>query len=180
MKQAMQVLTSQNTDDWYTPPEYIILVHRMFNGAIDLDPASCAAANQIVNAKLYYDEAFDGLARPWYGNVFLNPPYGKSNGKSSQEAWTNKMIVEYHLGHVSQGIALINSANGYRWYEDLWVNYPVCCVRERIRFINATSGVQGGPAKKAQTFVYFGPYVDKFADVFDPIGRVLLPERGDS
>lgn len=180
MKQAMQVLTSQNTDDWYTPPEYIVLVRKVFNSMIDLDPASCAAANKIVNAKLYYDQAFDGLSRPWYGNVFCNPPYGSAKpGMSNQSLWANKMVAEYYSGRMTQGILLINSAHGYKWYEDLWVNWAVCCVRERMRFINA-SGVQSGQAKKAQTFVYFGPWVDKFADVFDSIGRVLLPEEGDS
>jgi hypothetical protein len=46
-------------------------------GGIDLDPASCATANETVRARTFYSRKDDGLKRPWFGRVWLNPPYGK-------------------------------------------------------------------------------------------------------
>ena len=53
MNQAMQVLTSRATDEWYTPA-WIINAARRVLGTIDLDPASSAIANQTVQATNYY------------------------------------------------------------------------------------------------------------------------------
>ena len=46
-------------------------------GGIDLDPASCAEANKIVQAKQFYSQRDDGLKQPWFGRIWLNPPYGR-------------------------------------------------------------------------------------------------------
>ena len=40
----------------------------------DLDPASSSFANELHNdllADVFYDESFDGLSRPWFGDVWL-------------------------------------------------------------------------------------------------------------
>ena len=70
--------------DWYTPPP-IIEAARQCLGGIELDPASCAAANRIVRAERYY--AIDGLARDWTARtLWLNPPYG------AVLPWVEKLI----------------------------------------------------------------------------------------
>lgn len=43
---------SSESEDWYTHPEIIALVHELF-GSIDLDPISCHEANKAVQAKGY-------------------------------------------------------------------------------------------------------------------------------
>jgi hypothetical protein len=64
------------TAEWYTPARYMVLVREVL-GDIDLDPASTAEANQVVRAKVFYDQASNGLARDWRAKtLFLNPPYG--------------------------------------------------------------------------------------------------------
>ena len=62
-------------NEFYTPP-HIIEVARACMGGIDLDPASCAMANETVRATAFYGVKDDGLKRPWFGRVWLNPPYG--------------------------------------------------------------------------------------------------------
>ena len=54
------------SDGWYTPPRYIVLARAVL-GDIDLDPASCSAAQAVVQAGSYYTEYEDGLIQPWFG-----------------------------------------------------------------------------------------------------------------
>jgi hypothetical protein len=57
-------------DEWLTPPEIISAL-----GSFDLDP--CAPINRPwPMAKNHFTIEDDGLQKPWYGRVWLNPPYG--------------------------------------------------------------------------------------------------------
>jgi hypothetical protein len=167
MSQPMRVLVSRNTEEWYTPRDVVERVRAVL-GSIMLDPASDPIPQAWIKAGHYFTVADNGLSKQWFGRVFLNPPYNGSSGR-----WAAKLIDEYRAGRVEQAIMLINSAHGYKWYEDLWTSFPVCCLRDRLRFIKP-SGEIGGQAKKAQTLVYFGQDVGRFASGFEDIGRILL------
>lgn len=63
------------TDSWITPPEILKAL-----GEFDLDP--CAAFLQPWPcAKISLGKAADGLAGPWSGRCFVNPPYGPETVK---------------------------------------------------------------------------------------------------
>ncbi len=76
---------SSASNEHFTPP-LIVGAGRGTMGGIDLDPASCALANEVVQARGYHD--MQALALPWRGpgatvmdpygpaRVFLNPPGG--------------------------------------------------------------------------------------------------------
>ena len=64
-------------NEFYTP-SHIIEIARACMGGIDLDPASCAIANETVKASRFYDIRQNGLKRPWFGRIWLNPPFGRS------------------------------------------------------------------------------------------------------
>jgi len=177
MKQAMQLLTSSETAEWYTPAVYIEAVREVL-GSIDLDPASCAAANEWIQAKVFYTEADDGLSKPWEGRTFLNPPYGKTGTKSNQEIWSSKLAGFYEIGQVPSAILLTKSVPGYKWWNNLFESrfFPVCFCRERIRFLKLDENgnvVVEGQAKAGSNFWYFGEDVDKFEMVFSMFGRVV-------
>ncbi len=70
---------SSDTAEHLTPHAVVGMVVRAI-GRVDLDPASCALANDYVEADAYYDRVSDGLKHPWSGTVFLNPPGGLCDG----------------------------------------------------------------------------------------------------
>lgn len=184
MQQEMQVLTSYASVEWFTPPRYIDLVRYVFEDrGIELDPASHCVAQQWIQADRFWTKEDDlvekTLTRRWDAQtVFLNPPYGKENGKSQQSEWSRVLRAKYEAGDVYEAILLINSTHGYKWYEDLWIRFPVCFVRDRIRFIKEDGSV-GGQAKRGQTFLLMHGETrtfHRFVDAFSEIGRVILPK----
>lgn len=58
--------------EWLTPPAIVRAL-----GPFDLDPCS-PAVRPWPTATVHYSEDEDGLSRPWFGRVWLNPPYGKA------------------------------------------------------------------------------------------------------
>jgi hypothetical protein len=78
------------TDEWLTPPEIIKAL-----GEFDLDPCS-PITRPWPTAKLHYTVENNGLALPWKGRVWLNPPYGQEGAK-----WLRKLVLH------GNGIALI-------------------------------------------------------------------------
>ncbi len=63
-------------DEIYTKPA-ILKVARKLMGCIDLDVASSATANRMVQAARYFTEFEDGLQQRWEGNVWCNPPFSQ-------------------------------------------------------------------------------------------------------
>lgn len=138
---------------------------------IELDPASCEVANQVVGASRYYDLHTDGLTQSWEAKtVFLNPPYCKSGAVSNQELWTRKLLAEYTMGHVQAAILLVNAATETNWFQRLY-GYPICFVKGRIQFSNPQKSKNSSTIGSA--FVYFGEYPEQFVRVFGTIGTIV-------
>lgn len=88
------------TVNWITPREVLDPL-----GPFDLDPCAsdpqpwpCAARS--------YALPTDGLAMPWEGRVFLNPPYGRN-----MLPWIQKMADH------NNGVALLFSRTDTRWFK---------------------------------------------------------------
>ena len=167
----------QQSCEWYTPEPYLHAAREVMGG-IDLDPASCAAANTVVQASIFYDRATDGLAQIWQAKrVWLNPPYCKVGAMSNQERWSRKLIAEYEAGHVGQAILLVNAATETRWFQQLY-DYPICFVKGRIQFWSLQERKSGPTVGSA--LVYFGANIERFITVFSRFGvvvRSVLPSR---
>lgn len=168
-----EALTSSESVEWYTPPEYTAAAREVM-GAIDLDPASCAEANEWIGAARFLTEADDGLSRQWSGRVWLNPPYGRDDShRSNQEKWSAKLIQEHASGRVKQAHLLVNSATGNRWFQPLWA-YPICFVDHRIKF-RVPDGAKRDQPLHSNVIVYMGLYREKFARAFAGLGRIVVP-----
>lgn len=70
---------SSETNEHYTP-SVVVEAARLAMGGIDLDPASCEAANRTVQAREWFTAKDNGFMRDWHGRVFLNPPGGSCDG----------------------------------------------------------------------------------------------------
>jgi hypothetical protein len=94
---------SRTSDDYYTPAW---VFERM---GIEFDLDVCAPPGGIpwIPARRYFTQEDDGLARPWEGRVWMNPPF------SNSAPWVRRFIAHGH------GVCLVPHAKS-RWHIDLW------------------------------------------------------------
>jgi hypothetical protein len=173
---ATAALRSSKSDQWGTPLEYVGAVRRVL-GVIDLDPASSDSANLTIKATRIFREHQDGLSQVWTAEdgssvkVFLNPPFGKSEGDSNQDRWSAKLIEEFHAGRVKEAILLVNAHTGNSWFERLWA-FTLCFPRRRIKFVPLAGQDESG-ATHGNVFVYLGPNPRGFAREFAEFGAIV-------
>ena len=169
---AVSHATDYESDEWYTPPEYIQAVRGALGG-IDLDPASNPIAQRTVQATRYFAKDHDGLAQEWRGRVFLNPPYSNPLGTD----FVVKLCEEYEAGRVTEAILLQNAGTGTIWFHRVGQSCSAMCfTRKRIGFLRS-DGTRHDGNRYAQVFCYFGPDPMHFADVFQGHGLIVQPER---
>ncbi len=164
--------------EYYTPIE-ITEAARLVMGCIDLDPASCAAANHYVRATNYFTQADDGLTQAWRANtLWMNHPYGDA----SSPKWIGKLVAEYTSGNIKQACAIMFASTSERFFRPL-LNYPICFIAPRVNFLNAAGMVVKGSTKGA-CVCYLGKDVDRFVRYFHGqimnsryYGRVMVPYR---
>jgi len=172
-----QALLSSESTEWYTPPHVIAAVRQVL-GRIELDPASCDAAQITVQATRFFTLEDDGLTQHWFGAVFLNPPYGKTRGKSNQAIWTEYLIDQYERGTTTEAIALVNAVPGEKWFQALW-DYPICFTR-RMKFVPPPGSARKNSPTHGSALVYFGRHPDRFQAVFEQLGTVVERRRSTS
>jgi len=110
---------SSDSKEWETPPEFFGYLNSVL-GPFDLDPA---ATNENALCDMFYglDVGEDGLKLPWFGKVFINPPYGR--GKLT-EKWVRKIFREVARNkEVDFVVALLPSRTETIWFH--WVMN--CC-----------------------------------------------------
>ena len=114
------------SDDYWTPP----WVFERLGLRFDLDVAAPPGGIPWVPANRYYTQADDGLAAPWTGRVWMNPPY------SHPTPWVHRFLEH------ANGVALLPTSTG-AWFRELW-NADVGFVPlDSIRF-HTTAGVMKG------------------------------------
>lgn len=146
--------------DWHTPAE-IVEAAREVLGALDLNPASCERANETVRAARFYSPKQDGLKRPWFGRLWMNPPYGRFIA-----LWVARLVHEYEKGNVTEAVALLPARVDTAWFARLDA-YPRCHIRGRLKFNNVENG-----APFPSAVFYFGPDPEHFRAVFGRFGKV--------
>lgn len=93
---------------WLTPRW---ILHTL--GVFDLDPCAAPDPASWPTARVHYALPQDGLAEPFFGRVWLNPPYGKE-----ARVWLAKM-AEHGIG-----TALLFGRTDTRWFADNVLKHP--------------------------------------------------------
>jgi hypothetical protein len=162
------VANNSGENEWYTPPKYTEAARHVMGG-IDLDPASNSVANGFVKADSFYTKEDDGLMKPWYGRVWLNPPYAQPLIAQFAEA----VVEKYAKGEFEQAIVLVNNATDTKWLQSMMrVCSAICFSEGRIRFMNPKGDPVGAPLQ-GQVFLYFGGNVESFLDEFASFGVAM-------
>jgi hypothetical protein len=114
-----QVNSPETNVEWLTPPEMIAAL-----GDFDLDPCT-PEIMPWPTARRRYTRRDDGLSQPWFGRVFLNPPYGPHAAK-----WLARMREH------GNGIALVPARTETRmFFDSVWGHAAgVCFVKGRPHF----------------------------------------------
>jgi phage N-6-adenine-methyltransferase len=155
---------SDDSYEWYTPAEYIEAARRVMGG-IDLDPATCKEANEVVKAEYIYTQDDDGLSCEWFGRVWLNPPYNMPN----IENFTAQAHDLYRSKYIEQAVVLVNNATDAAWFHALMENYPVCFTRGRVKYW----GPNASQARQGQAIFYLGDNIQVFKKEFSKFGLVM-------
>jgi phage N-6-adenine-methyltransferase len=164
---AKYLHTSQKRHEWYTPGEYIEAARDVMGG-IDLDPASCEAAQGTVQADRFFSKEQDGLAQPWHGRVWLNPPFEAA----VIAPFVAKLIADFEAGAVEQAVILTDAATDTRWFHDLANTARIVCfTKGRITFTSPLTDSQA--PQRGQAFTYLGDRPDAFAARFKDFGLVV-------
>ena len=81
----------ENVSELYTLDSTIGLIRSYFGGTIELDPASCDAANKVAKARRYFTKETNGLEQEWNANsIYVNPPF------CELDKWSKK--IKYEAG----------------------------------------------------------------------------------
>jgi ParB family chromosome partitioning protein len=167
MKRA-HAMYNTGDNEWYTPSNLIDCA-RSFLGAIDLDPASSALANETVRAMTWYGVEQDGLAQRWHGRVWMNPPYARG----LIERFVERLMESHLAGDVPEALILVNNATDTRWFHHLQSapDRHTLALSYRVKFLSPEG--RDPNAMQGQVVVYLGSRRAEFALAFSAHGVVL-------
>ena len=184
--------------DFVSPLELISTTTVLFDGEIDLDPASSAYANHIVQSNKFYDWKDNGLVQPWRAkNVYLYPPrdillkheqprsnklFQKNLGfkKSSQRVWLELAYEKWIRKEFDEAVIFLTSTEvALLVTQRLGFDFPLCVLKERPKLFEDDENLKPLKQSKVFGFVYYLPSVqnyqdklEKFVNLYSNLGRV--------
>lgn len=189
-QQRIKSLTQDSGNKMWFTPWPIIEAARELMGSIDLDPASCLDANYRRNvpfdawnyheqgegcyrvAPVFFDEATDGLTESWFGNVFMNYPFGQRENK----LWPAKLLAEYHANRVRQACMICFASTSEQWFAPL-LNFPQFYFTGRTAYTNLYGQPQEG-ALKGSVLTFLPPRGIRYGQAVDMLAGAFLEFEG--
>lgn len=134
-------------EEWLTPKEITDVL-----GPFDLDPCS-PISRPWATAAHHYTIKDDGIKTPWFGRVWLNPPYGNET-----EKWMSLMASH------NNGIALIFArTETATWFNSVWPSAAALLfIKGRIAFCHVDGRRAGTSAGAPSCLIAYGqPNADR-------------------
>ena len=114
-------------DEWYTPRWIFDSLGLRFS----IDVCAPADLTHVTTpAERYFNESDDGLAQPWNGTIWCNPPY------SAPEAWADKCIEH------GDGLLLTHIPMNAAWAMRVWYACDAIRLFQAIEFVRPDGKVQ--------------------------------------
>lgn len=136
-------LHSSRDHDWETPPALFDTLAAEF-GPFDLD---VCALPETAKCARYFTPDDDGLAQPWHGRCWMNPPYGREIGK-----WIAKARAEAEAGRATTVCLLPARTDTAYWHDHVMKADGIRFLRGRVHF---RRGARSGPAPFPSAVVVF-------------------------
>lgn len=151
------------TVDWYTPA----WVFENIGLDYDLDPCSPKGGVPWIPVKAHYSLPDDGLALPWVGRVWCNPPYGKFTAR-----WLKKMNEHRN------GMALIFARTDTRWFHESVIHADaILFLKGRIAFVDGLGKTGGGGAGAGSMLVAWGDVCREALEQMTHFGFIIHPAK---
>ena len=146
MPEQLSIVEADPAEDWtpgkesdecYTPAWILELAARAMGGPIETDPAWSprSLVRPTAHAWTHHD---DGANRPWFGRVWVNPPYSKPDPfmvRASEHAAMGRGPV----------IALVKLDPTTAWWAiAMRTAHAVVLLRDRVRFLGEYAGGKSG------------------------------------
>lgn len=129
----------------------------------DLDPASGAERTPIADERFTVED--NGLEREWFGDVWLNPPYGREHNPR----WAMKAVREAHRDSVTSLTALVPASTDTQWFQQNYADAPLLTFIEgRVSF----HGDGDGNATFPSVIATWGDVPDEYVAELRAFGNV--------
>jgi len=127
----------------------------------DLDPAAGCEPTPIADER--YTKEDDGLTQPWYGNVWLNPPFG------DKEPWYKRLAHQYERGDVDRAVAIGQAGTDANWFQEYFSTADV------LVFINGRDCYQQKGTENFASMLGLWNPTDKAKNIARSFGVVTEP-----
>lgn len=194
---ASQLINQSSGNVEYFTPKDIADAARECMGHIELDPASCAEANQYIGATRFFTKADDGLKQVWKSNTgWLNHPFHRHETACVQPhdrckkksctrrgyhltedipgnaAWINKLVGSYLRAELLEACCITYAVTSELWFRPL-LRFPQCYFHDRVNYI-LPDGTTTTQSTKGSVVTYLGLRVMRFARAFEKFGTIKI------
>lgn len=132
-------------------------------GGFDLDPAAGAEPKPYADTRYTLED--DGLSTNWFGDCWLNPPYGRKQNPK----WAERVTDQVDNSDVDTITALVPAATDTQWFQNHYAQADYLTLIEgRIEFI-------GGDDRPsfANVIASFGDFPPAYMDALGGLGSVF-------
>lgn len=122
MKAKLAGLMTSKTDLWETPKELFERLDIEFNFTLDV-----CATNENAKCEKFFSKETNGLKQVWFGQCWMNPPYGREIGTWVKKAYESNCLV----------VGLLPARTDTKWFHEyIQGKAEIRFIKGRLKFSN--------------------------------------------